>query len=282
MQAFPEKIPDPSSTPPAGKLRRMWGFLVRTRLFVFGVLAALAVIAAVSLLSPDSEALTMDEVEAAVEQAMASATPPPPFSTTVYQTILPSLVYIQTLTPSEDDHDVGVGTGVVINQNAEILTAYHVIDGASAIQIYFADGTEATAEVLAADPSNDIAVLAPSQLPEILVPAVLGNPNALRIGDEAYAVGNPFGLAGSMSAGVISGFERSIPLNDEGDMLDGLIQFDTAVNPGNSGGPLLNRYGQVVGIVTALANPSDQKFFIGIGFAVSISVAGGAAGAPGY
>jgi S1-C subfamily serine protease len=85
-----------------------------------------------------------------------------------------------------------------------------------------------------------------------------------------------------MSSGVISGFGRSIPLDEEGRRLEGLIQFDAAVNPGSSGGPLLNRFGQVIGIVTALANPSEQNFFTGIGFAVPISVAGGAAGAPEY
>ena len=111
-------------------------------------------------------------------------------------------------------------------------------------------------------------------------PAILGNPNAMRIGDETFAVGNPLGLTGSLSAGVISGFDRTLPLNDEGDRLEGLIQFDAAVNPGNSGGPLLNREGQVVGIVTALANPAQQDFFTGIGFAVPISTAVSAAGGP--
>jgi S1-C subfamily serine protease len=100
----------------------------------------------------------------------------------------------------------------------------------------------------------------------------------LRVGDEAYAVGNPLGLAASMSAGVISGFNRSIPVEDSDRRLERLIQFDTAVNPGNSGGPLLNRQGHVVGIVTALANPSGQRFFTGIGFAVPIGTAVSAAG----
>jgi S1-C subfamily serine protease len=100
----------------------------------------------------------------------------------------------------------------------------------------------------------------------------------LRVGDEVYAVGHPLGLVGSMSAGVVSGLNRSIPV--EGDRtLDQLIQFDAAVNPGNSGGPLLNRGGQVVGIVTALANPAEQGFFVGIGFAVPIGAAAGVAGA---
>ena len=102
----------------------------------------------------------------------------------------------------------------------------------------------------------------------------------MRIGDQAFAVGNPFGLTASMSAGVISGFNRTLPARDGEFQLDGLIQFDTAVNPGSSGGPLLNRQGQVVGIVTALTNPTEQNFFIGIGFAVPIGTAVSAAGGP--
>ena len=157
-----------------------------------------------------------------------------------------------------------------------------MVDGAAEIEVIFADGVHATAVIISAEPENDIAVLHPDRLPEIVVPAVLGNAGAMRIGDEAFAVGNPLGLAGSLSAGVISGFDRAFTPRNSEQRLEGLIQFDTAVNPGNSGGPLLNRYGQVIGIVTALANPSDQNFFIGIGFAVPIQTAVSAAGGPRY
>jgi len=123
-------------------------------------------------------------------------------------------------------------------------------------------------------------VLAVSQPPGLVVPATLGNPNAMRVGDEVFPVGNPFGLYSSMTAGVISGFDRSFQPPDSGRRLEGLIQIDAAVNPGNSGGPLLNRSGQVVGIVVGIANPTDQEVFIGIGFAVPINVAATAAGLP--
>ena len=126
------------------------------------------------------------------------------------------------------------------------------------------------------EPQNDIAVLAADKQPQTIVPAVIGG--GARVGDPVFAVGHPLGLVDSLTAGVVSGLDRSVPV--PGGTLNGLIQFDAAVNPGNSGGPLLNRNGQVVGIVTALANPSQQGFFIGIGFAVPIGTAAGGAGGP--
>jgi S1-C subfamily serine protease len=202
----------------------------------------------------------------------------------VYQVIQPSLVLIQT-NGTDNDHseNQGVGSGVVISAMGDILTALHVVDGASSIQVTFADGTQTSAQVAATQPENDIALLAPDQLPEVLVPAVLGNPGAMQVGDEAYAFGNPFGLYASFSAGVVSGFDRTFESEDGDKTIQGLIQIDTAVNPGNSGGPLLNRYGQVVGIVIGILNPVDERFFVGIGFAVPITIAaGGAGGGPQY
>jgi S1-C subfamily serine protease len=129
-------------------------------------------------------------------------------------------------------------------------------------------------------PENDIAVLKAATPPAQIVPATLGNPKAMQVGDEAYVVGNPFGLYSSMSAGVISGFNRTFQPRNTNLNLTGLIQVDASVNPGNSGGPLLNRNGEVIGIVEGLINPTDQNFFVGIGFAIPINVAGGAAGLP--
>jgi S1-C subfamily serine protease len=227
---------------------------------------------------------SQNEIDSSIFKAMASATPQPAYSSTVYQMILPSMVYIRTRGGETTEGRGGsVGSGVIVNDNGDILTALHVLADAETIIVFFADGSQTTAQLIAADPNNDIAVLHPRQPPELIVPAVLGNPGTLRVGDEAYAVGNPLGLAVSMSAGVISGFDRSIPVDEEsGRELEGLIQFDTAVNPGSSGGPLLNRDGQVMGIVTALANPSGQNFFVGVGFAVPIGTAVSAAGGPEY
>jgi S1-C subfamily serine protease len=251
--------------------------------FASGVTAALLGVYLYTALNPPAESLTLTQVNDAVAEAMAAATPAPAYSAQVYRVIQPSLVLIETQGADETDteHD-GLGSGVVISDQGVILTALHVVDGAADITVTFADGTETEAQVVSSQPEKDIAVIQPAELPELLVPAVLGNPNAMRIGDEAYAVGNPFGLYGSLSSGVISGFDRFFRDKDSGRSIEGLMQIDTAVNPGNSGGPLLNRYGQVVGIVVGVLNPTEQEFFVGIGFAVPITVAAGGAGAPPY
>ena len=212
---------------------------------------------------------------------LASATPPAPFSEAVYEIIQPSLVLIQSKVPGTDGKtDDSLGTGTIIDANGDILTSLHVVANATDIQVTFADGTSSKASVATQQPQNDIAVLKADKLPAQVIPAVLGNPNAMHVGDEAYVVGNPYGLYSSMSAGVISGFNRTFQPQNSALNLKGLIQIDAAVNPGNSGGPLLNRDGEVIGIVEGLVNPTNQNFFVGIGFAIPINVAGGAAGLP--
>ena len=148
------------------------------------------------------------------------------------------------------------------------------------IRLGFADGTSTSAVVANADPERDIAVLTPAVQPGLVLPATIGNSSAIRVGDEVYAVGNPLGLVGSLSAGVVSGLDRHFAPSEREEPLRELIQFDAAVNPGNSGGPLLDRRGRVVGIVIGLINPTEQDVFIGAGFAVPIRVAVGAAGGP--
>jgi S1-C subfamily serine protease len=215
-------------------------------------------------------------------QTMASATPQPAFSERVYQAIQPSLVLIQVKAPGANGAvDDGLGSGVIIDDSGDILTALHVVANATTIQITFADGSQSNAQVSASTPADDMAVLKADQLPAQLVPATLGNPNAMRVGDEVYAVGNPFGLYSSITGGIISGLNRSFQAPGSSQELTGLIQIDAAVNPGNSGGPLLNRAGQVIGIVEGIANPTGQDVFIGIGFAVPITTAaGGILGSP--
>lgn len=276
---------DPSGSPPLRWPQRLRAVRARAAPllpFGAGVLAALLALLLYNALVPAPTPVTQREVGATVATALAEATPPPAASARVYQAILPSLVFIQTQREGDNGDEYGVGSGVVVTADGAILTSLHVVADASEIRLTFADGTQSGAEVTATQPENDIAVLQARQPPAQLVPATLGNPGALRIGDEAFAVGNPLGLAGSLSAGVVSGLDRSFQPEGSEQVLTGLIQIDAAVNPGNSGGPLLNRDGQVVGIVAGLVNPTEQEVFIGLGFAVPINIAGSAAGLPPY
>jgi len=267
------------------RLGRLRGRAQRTLPFLSGVLAALLALLIYNAFSPNTQ-LTPKDVNNAIAIAMASATPRPPFSEQVYQIIQPSLVLIQTdntdpNASGEVEHSLG--SGVIINRQGQVLTSLHVVDGAKNILLTFADGTQANATIASSQPEIDIAMLNPSVLPPQYVPATIGSASAMQVGDDAYVVGNPFGLYSSMSAGVISGFDRTFQPQNTNKVIHGLIQVDAAVNPGNSGGPLLDRNGFVVGIVTGIINPTDQSFFIGIGFAVPINVAaGGAGGLPPY
>jgi S1-C subfamily serine protease len=231
--------------------------------------------------APLSRADVDRAVQAGLKQSQKEQRATPPDAVTAYRTISPSLVTVTTVRSGTGkaaaSTEVALGAGVVINAQGAVLTALHVVANARQIQVRFADGTRATAHVATSQTNSDIAVLSVDQLPEVVVPAVMGG--APQVGADVFAVGNPLGLQASLSAGVVSATDRSVRAQG-GRTLNDLIQFDAAVNPGNSGGPLLNRGGQVVGIVTGLANPSKQAYFVGIGFAVPIATAGGVAGGP--
>ena len=274
-----EATPAPSDEPPARRGRPSRRVLIA----IAAILAAAMVLGVVALSTrgPSEPALGRADVGSiasdVVKKAIEDERKAPATSAVVYQQILPSLVQIQASTPSSSGDTGGLGSGVIVNASGAILTALHVVDGATTIRLFFVDGTRSNGQIVSADPDNDIAVLVPDRPPQPIVPAVLGGVG--QIGDETYAVGHPLGFVGSLTSGVISGLDRTIDAPD-GRRLRGLIQFDAAVNPGNSGGPLLNRGGQVIGIVTGLANPSRDGYFTGIGFAVPIGAAGGAADAP--
>jgi S1-C subfamily serine protease len=237
------------------------------------LLGALVAVAAVVVV--DRVGSSDSERAAPVTTGPTTTTLAPPVAEKIFRTIQPSLVLIEA---TGADGSSALGSGVIVDRQGQVMTADHVIEGARDIQVTFADGTKSAARVASSMPDRDTAFLQPDQPPSVIVPAVVGG--GMKVGDDAYSVGNPLGLADSMTAGVVSGLDRSIEREDGSGSLDGLIQFDAAVNPGSSGGPLLNRQGQVVGIVTALANPSGQRFFVGIGFAVPISGGGGGGPVP--
>lgn len=171
-----------------------------------------------------------------------------------------------------------IGSGVVVTESGMVITSHHVVAGAHRLEVRFHDGHTAPAVLVQAIPERDLAILQPSSIPDDLPPATLGSSRDLAPGADVVAVGFPFGIGPSVSAGVVSGLDRQFIAPDTRQNLDRLIQFDAAVNPGNSGGPLINMNGEVVGIVTAILNPSQSGTFVGIGFATTIESVGGSLG----
>lgn len=277
------------SQPPPSRLeflrRRLDKFYGRWQIAVFigiGVIIAFLAMYLYNMTQPPPQHLTQKDINNAVACALASPTPTPSYESQVYSIIQPSVVSVEAITPGPDGKTGdSLGAGVVIDDTGDILTCLHVVDNAETIRVTFADGTESEASI-AIKAENDLALLHPEVIPDNLVPATLASATTLQVGDNVVALGNPFGIRNSLSSGVVSGLGRNFKSPDTGKTLTGLIQFDAAVNPGNSGGPLVDKFGEVVGVVDALLNPTGQDFFIGIGFAIPIESAGGALGSPWY
>ncbi len=248
---------------------------------------ALLGIFAVSLLSGLSNQpprpLNVKQVDYLAQLAIASATPRPDPAVAVYQQLRPSVVSIRTRIGTVEGPE-GHGTGVVVGEDGTILTSLHVVSGALRIRVIFANGQESVAGIIAQLPQNDIALLKAATPPSPLIAAVVGDSSRLQIGQQVFAIGDPFGLTGSLSAGVVSGLGRAITVPGRAAPIPDLIQFDAAVNPGSSGGPLVDARGDVIGIVTGIAQtaPTGRDTFAGVGFATKIEAAGGAQGAPPY
>jgi len=252
-------------------------------LLVLGVLLGAAFVWAIERTGADSTpALTESKVASIVMETLATKSLPSR-AAQVAATVQPSIVKIRTLDgeppPPGLISEPGKGAGFVIKDDGSILTNHHVVAGSERIVVTFANGLESPASIVSAQPERDLAVLAPARIPDDLQPVVLAPSGQLSAGDMVVAVGFPFGMGPSVSAGVISGLDRTFPVPD-GQPLTGLIQFDAAVNPGSSGGPLVNQAGEVLGVVTALLNPSPDGAFAGIGFAITMESAANAAGIP--
>jgi S1-C subfamily serine protease len=308
----PARAPDaapPEAAPVVTRATRLRATLARheRRLWAAAVLLLVARGFALNTTrAPRAAPLTIEQIDAAIRQSIDDKPLPSPV-TRAYETVLPSVVRVVGLMSEGDDgseeddkrdaksdakkdgkdgkklhppFERGVGTGVVIIDNGTILTNLHVVHGAKRIRVTFMDGTESDAVVLNTQPQDDLAVLRAKTIPDDLEAATMRSTADLAPGDHVLAVGFPFGIGPSASAGIVSGLKREFRSPEGQQTLTNLIQFDAAANPGNSGGPLVTMDGEVVGIVTAILNPSRQRTFIGIGFAVPIENAASAAGMP--
>lgn len=269
--------PAPAAPPPA---RRRWLRDPRVLWSTIVLLAAAALTAGTLAWRPGARPLTQKDIDAAVLRTLETNVLPSP-AAKAYAAIIPSVVRVMGFVKSKDgkeEVEQGVGTGVVIVDKGIILTNLHVVSGAQTIKVTFSDGLETTASVTGTQPENDLAVLQAHKIPDDMIAATMRSTADLTPGDQVVAVGFPFGIGPSTSAGVVSGLGRSFRSPEGKHMMTNLIQFDAAANPGNSGGPLVTMDGQVVGIVTAILNPSQQRTFVGIGFAVPIENAASAVG----
>ena len=301
-RAVPRGPSEEPPTPPEPTLRQK--FSTRWRAFstrfekplLIGgaAVAALAVVLGWQALQPKARVFTQADIDAAVAYTMKH-NPEPSHAAMAAEAVRPSVVRVTGYDPRKGpdgsnaakplagpdgkplEDATSVGSGVVIDEKGSILTNLHVAASAHDLKVTFFNGLVSDAEVVSAQPEDDLAVIRAKQIPDDLKPATLVSTKGLHPGDEVVAVGFPFGIGPSVTSGVVSGLKREWVL-DKDHKRQNLIQFDAAANPGNSGGPLVNRNGEVLGIVTGILNPNKQGVFIGIGFAVPIENAAKAVG----
>lgn len=280
--ASPPPVEVPAEPPGrrSGRWRSSYQRFERYLLIAAGGLFALLLVFIHAVLAPAQRPVDQEDIDAAVLRTLETK-PLPSSAARAYAVIRPSVVRVRGLGNDESevpDAAQVAGTGVVIVGSGLILTNLHVVAAARRLGVLFANGFESEAEVVEVRPEQDLAVVQAKTLPDDLVAATMRSTRDLRMGDEVIAVGFPFGIGPSVSAGVVSGLRREYRSPEGERLLSNLIQFDAAVNPGSSGGPLVTAEGEVVGIVTGILNPSEQRVFIGIGFAVPIETAAAAAG----
>ena len=307
----PASAPPLAAAKPAGARR----FSLSSPQLLWSAIVLLAVLLVFSLslgLRPVQRKLTQEDINAAVLKTLETQVLPSEYAK-AYDNIRPSIVRVisyvkksrlkddkdsklaqngakpkplgpalDTEDKAKDDEEVehGVGTGVVIVDKGVILTNLHVVSGADRIKVIFHDGLESSATITGVQPENDLAVLQAQKIPDDMIAATMRSTSDLAPGDKVLAVGFPFGIGPSASGGVISGLKRVFRSPEGKQEMSNLIQFDAAANPGNSGGPLVTMDGEVIGIVTAILNPTPARTFLGIAFAVPIENAASAAGMP--
>ena len=282
-QTAPVAAADAPTPKKPGRIARLRNVVKRSERVLMlgaGALIALAIVYGNSLLHPAARELTQEDIDGAVMHTLETKTLPSQ-AARAYDAIRNSVVRVREFERADgdsEDTEAGVGTGVVIVDKGIILTNLHVVSSAKRVGVVFADGTESEATIISTQPENDLAVLQAKTIPDDLPAATLRSTSDLALGDEVVAVGFPFGIGPSVTSGVVSGLRREYRSPEGKRLLTNLIQFDAAANPGSSGGPLVTMDGEVVGIVTGILNPNNQRVFIGIGFAVPIENAAAAVG----
>jgi len=202
-------------------------------------------------------------------------TPEERVNVAVYQNVNRSVVNINTRTVQTDRFLLfefpaeGEGSGTVLDRRGHILTNFHVVDGAREVQVTLCDGKTYEARLVGVDPATDVAVLRIEAPPESLQPVAFGNSAGLMVGQRVFAIGNPFGLERTLTTGIISSLNRSLPARRANRTIKSIIQIDAAINPGNSGGPLLDSHGRMIGMNTAIASKTGES--AGVGFAIPIN-----------
>jgi S1-C subfamily serine protease len=242
--------------------------------------AVVAVVLLVSGLAGQGKTTTV------IESAGAGLANPTPNALTpreIYKRDAPGVVYITAATgPSQPSPflpggggggGTATGSGFVIEKGGSIVTNAHVVEGARRVSVRFSDRKIATAKVVGQDPSSDLALLQVDPKGLDLTPLALGSSKRVQVGDPTVAIGNPFGLDRTLTTGVVSALQRSIPSLQQGFSINNVIQTDAAINPGNSGGPLIDAGGRVIGVNSQIETGGASRGNIGIGFAVPIDTA---------
>ncbi len=239
-----------------------------------GGMAALAVAILVAVYVLAADDVVVDAAPAVAEVAVAEQASSPKSTSSsrdlslieIFEQSESGVVRLTVLRGNVTDGSGGVGSGMVFSKMGHIITNAHVVKDSNRTEVTFLDGRSYEAEIIGVDEHTDLAVVRVDADPDHLTPLLMGDSSNLRVGEPVAAIGNPFGLSGSMTAGIVSQLNRLLPVEATGFSIPDIIQTDAAINPGNSGGPLLNIRGEVIGVNTAIQSRTGE--FTGVGFAV--------------
>lgn len=242
--------------------------MARSTAIVSALLGVIIVLIAYSVfLNPPAQTPIPDEISKSTKNAIVAQDTGEISLIQIFEKSESGVVRINVQRPADYPRGPsGIGSGFVYDTSGHIITNAHVVEGAEKVTVTFLDGRSYKAATVGYDTFTDLAVVRVNASSDALTPLELGDSSLLRVGESIAAIGNPFGLSGSMTSGIVSALGRLLPTQDRGFQIPDIIQTDAAINPGNSGGPLLNMHGQVIGVNTAIQSESGD--FAGVGFAV--------------